>query len=173
MSQSKSRSARLSMLVYTIGRLLFSLSRFWNRRFPGWRGGLAGFSFLAVIVLLTNIAALIWTASHLIDGYFATIAIQHCETTQNWSYLGQFIISLLSAGLLAGSNHCMQCLSSPTRSDIDTAHAKGHYLSIGTLSWKNIAFSHKRRTFMMFVVVSSGVPLHLVYKGSVRLRKPS
>lgn len=47
----------------------------WNERFPGWRGGIAGFATLASIILLFNLIALTWAPTHLEDGHYATVAV--------------------------------------------------------------------------------------------------
>ena len=158
------RGARFSTLIYSLSRYLKSTGNSWDARFLGWRSGIAGFSILATMVLLANISALIWTATHLDDGPFATMAVQSCKSVANLSFWVHLGINVFSAGLLAGSNYCMQCLSSPTRDEVDIAHARCSYLTIGIFSWRNMVSFRKRRIYLLLVLVLSSVPLHFVYE---------
>lgn len=134
----------------------------WNDRFHGWRSGIAGFTILASIVLMLNISALAWTATHLDDGHYATLAVSSYENISNLSGRVHCGINILSTALLAGSNYCMQCLSSPTRAEVDAAHARGSYLNIGTLSWRNVLASRKRRICLLSLLTLSSVVMHSV-----------
>jgi hypothetical protein len=140
-----------------------SLANSWNMRFSGWRGGIVGFSLLAVVVLIVNISVLVWTATHLDDGHYATVTVRSCKSVGKMSSYVQLSINMFSTALLAGSNYCMQCLSSPTRSEVDSAHAKNSYLNIGILSWRNVVSFRKRRMCLLLALVLSGVPLLAVY----------
>lgn len=132
----------------------------WDDRFPGWRSGIAGFTIFASIMLILNISTLTWTATHLDDGYYATLAVGSYESISNLSGRIHFGTDILSTALLAGSNYCMQCLSSPTRAEVDVAHARGSYLSIGILSLRNILASRKRRIFLLSLLTLSSVFMH-------------
>lgn len=121
--------------LYSLLRFSKIVSSAWAERFPGWRSGLVGFIILASIVLISNICALAWAASHLEEnGYHATLLTSSYERISNVSGWAHITVNVLSTTLLAGSNYCMQCLSSPTRADVDAAHARGSYLDIGILS---------------------------------------
>jgi hypothetical protein len=139
------------------------LANSWDVRFSGWRGGIVGFSFLAVVVLMINISVLVWTATHLDDGHYATVTVRSCKSVGKMTFYAQLIINMFSTVLLAGSNYCMQCLSSPTRSEVDSAHAQNSYLNIGILSWRNVVSFRKRRMCLLLALVLSGVPLLAVY----------
>lgn len=131
----------------------------WNARFPSWRSGIAGFSILAVITLILNISALIWTATHLDDGHYATIVMGSYERISTLSARIHLGINILSTMLLAGSNYCMQCLMSPTRKDVDKAHARGTYLNIGILSWRNVMACSKKRLCISALLLTTSIAL--------------
>lgn len=57
-----------------------------------------------------------------------TLYVGDCEKTQQINTGLHVLINLLSTTLLSASNYCMQCLSAPTRDDIDVAHARGKWL---------------------------------------------
>ncbi|KAF2818535.1 hypothetical protein CC86DRAFT_308942, partial [Ophiobolus disseminans] len=128
-----------------------------------WHSGVAGFSLLAATVLIANISALIWVAKNLDDTPFATIATNSCKSIENSLFRIHLGINVLSAGLLAGSNYCMQCLTSPTREEVDAAHAKHSYLNIGILSWRNVIWFRKRRAILLTSLLASSVPLHSLH----------
>jgi hypothetical protein len=158
------RGGRWSTILYLFARSFRSSSKSWDMQFPGWRSGVAGFSLLTSVILLLNISALSWTATHLDDGAYATVAVQSCKNIGKLTSYAQFGINAFSTGLLAGSNYCMQCLSSPTRKEIDAAHAKNSYLNIGILSWRNVISFRKRRICLLLALVLSSVPLLAVYE---------
>jgi hypothetical protein len=78
------------------------------------------------------------------------------------STLYHILINVLSTGLLTSSNFCMQLLCAPTREEIDHAHAKGTYLEIGILSFRNLRRISRRRAVLCYVLVASSLPLHLL-----------
>lgn len=156
--RSKSPLAFLYRLLRSIKRL----ESIWNDRFPGWRSGIAGFTILASTVLILNISALVWTATHLDEGHYATVAVGTYKNISNLSERVHLGTNILSAALLAGSNYCMQCLSSPTRAEADAAHARGSYLNIGVLSWRNVLASRKRRICLLLLLTLSSIGMHPV-----------
>ncbi|KAF2637831.1 hypothetical protein P280DRAFT_520953 [Massarina eburnea CBS 473.64] len=77
------------------------------------------------------------------------------------------VINVLSTMLLAGSNYTIQVLSSPTREDVDNAHAKGQWLEIGLLSPRNLRAIPWKRTLLWLTMALSSVPLHLFYNAAI------
>jgi hypothetical protein len=73
-------------------------------------------------------------------------------------------INILSTILLAGSNYTMQCLSAPTRSEIDSAHNRkpGVYLDIGVPGIRNLGYISRRRVILWVALGLSSLPLHLL-----------
>jgi len=150
------------MFSYLLLRSIKILSSAWNDRFPGWRGGIVGFATLACAILILNLSILAWTATHMDDGYYATLAVgdwENISNTSGWLHIG---INILSTTLLAGSNYCMQCITSPTRDEIDAAHGRGSYLNIGILSWRNVWVVRKRRFCLLSLLTLTSVLIHPV-----------
>lgn len=81
------------------------------------------------------------------------------STINTWSHLA---INVVSTGLLAGSNFCMQCLVAPSRHDIDRAHAKAKWLDIGLPSVRNLRHISALRCCLWVVLSLSSLPLHLL-----------
>ena len=61
-----------------------------------------------------------------------------CERVRQINVGVHLVINLLSTTMLSSSNYCMQCLSAPTRNEVDKAHAHGIWLDIGVPSLRNL-----------------------------------
>lgn len=146
--------------LYAALRAFKALCASWNARLPGWQSGVAAFSILAAVTLVLNISALAWAATHFDDYPYATIALGTYDEMSKMSGRIHFCISILSTVLLAGSNHCIQCLSSPTREEVDAAHSRGTHLKIGILSWRNISARGKMSLCHAVLLLSSRIALH-------------
>ena len=135
-----------------------------RRLFSGWRFGISVGALLATFVFLVNITVLIWIlASYNSQNGLHTIYEGSClrvKTSSRWLHLG---INLLSTLLLGASNYCMQCLSSPTRKEVNAAHAENRSLEIGLLSLKNLGRISRRRVLLWGLIGLSSFPLHLLY----------
>ena len=81
-----------------------------------------------------------------------------------WLHLG---INLLSTLLLGASNYTMQCLSAPTRDEIDKAHQQRISLDVGTLSFQNLRRISWRRVILWWLLALSSIPLHFMYNSAV------
>ena len=134
-----------------------------QRFLDGWRAGATFSCIVALVVLLVNMATLIWAASRYpSDKGIGTIFSGHCAKVKSMNSWLQLIVNVLSSALLAASNYCMQCLSSPTRKEVDTAHAKGQLLDVGIPSIQNLkAISWERRILWAGLALSA-LPLHFV-----------
>ncbi|KAK5135355.1 hypothetical protein LTR08_005297 [Meristemomyces frigidus] len=61
----------------------------------------------------------------------------------------------------------MQCLCSPTRREVDKAHAKGDWMDIGVASVRNIYKINWRRSLLWGLLALSSVPIHLLYNSAI------
>lgn len=77
------------------------------------------------------------------------------------------VINILSTLLLGACNYSMQCLSSPTRAEIDKAHNKGVWLDIGVPSVRNLRRLSTARVTLWWLLAISSIPLHLLYNSAV------
>lgn len=97
--------------------------RFGNR-FAGWRCAALSFATSASIVFFINFVVTVWGVSYYKRGQRTLSTGDYDEIKRLNSGL-HLAINILSTILLSGSNYCMQCLSAPTRTDVDIAHARG------------------------------------------------
>ena len=135
--------------------------RRFRKRFSGWRAAALNFSIWATIVFTINLAT-------------TTSAFSALKTSQDVLSEGDCgrikllnsglhaLINVLSTILLSGSNYCMQCLSAPTRREVDVAHAKNQTLDIGVASFRNLTSISRRRLVLWCLLGFSSIPLHLL-----------
>ncbi|KAK3680896.1 hypothetical protein B0T22DRAFT_445900 [Podospora appendiculata] len=86
------------------------------------------------------------------------------KTLDQWIHL---VINLLGTAILSASNYCMQLQVSPTRADVDQAHAHGKWLNIGVPSLRNLAYTSNWRRLSWLLLGFSSVPVHLMYNSAV------
>jgi hypothetical protein len=155
----RSRSSTLierSVVSRTLGRLV-------GPRFVGWRLGVLHFGIWVSIVFVLNLTATIW-------GSLATrkdrgvLFEGECVFTKQLNTGLHVLINLLSAILLAGSNYTMQCMSSPTRQEIDRSHALSPFLplQIGIPGIRNLTKIGRHRAILWCLLGASSLPLHLL-----------
>jgi len=131
--------------------------------FSGWRFGMISSACSVVIVLIANISLAIWirTRSDITDGQ-GVFSEGTCSDVRSLSTYMHLVINVLSTILLSGSNYCMQCLSAPTRKDIDRAHARGRWLDIGVPSFRNLRNISRKRACLWWCLGLTSLPLHLL-----------
>ena len=135
----------------------------------GWRMGITLCVATAMTVFMINLILTIWALSRygLEKGGIGTIQEGSCETSRRLSLWLHLIINVLSTLLLGASNYTMQCLASPTREEVDRAHRQNRWLDIGVPSIRNLTRISPHRKILWWLLVISGVPLHLLYNSVV------
>ena len=125
-------------------------------------GALAGFG-----VLLVNLIAVIvvYARYEVVDGT-AVVYEGNCSTSANTVLGLHIVINVLSTVLLACSNYSMQCLSSPSRSEVDAAHARRRWLSIGVPNVRNLFSISKSKALLWVLLALSSFPLHLLWNSA-------
>jgi hypothetical protein len=172
-TSSQARSNRRTLFLQTWKALTARVETFntsiANRirksRYHGWRMGVLVGCCTSAFVLCCNIAVVI-VGSHVPGGYkddgIADLIIGSATTISRWSTAAHLVINIFSTMLLGASNFTMQVLSSPTRGDIDRAHARGRWLDIGLLSTRNLWNIPVKRAVVWCLLAASSIPLHLL-----------
>ena len=139
-----------------------------SQNFEGWRAGILFPITAAAVVLLLNVLLTIISVTRydVVEG-LATLQRGSCSQMREASRWLHLMINILSTALLAASNYCMQCLSAPTRQDVDKAHSKRHWLDIGVPSIRNLSSISKARVFLWSLLAISSIPLHLLYNSAL------
>ena len=109
-----------------------------QRYFSGWRVGVAVGTVATTIVLLTNVISTIYITQHyqvVEQGIYTIIgsSADSCLKAKKWLHM---LINIAGTSLLSASNYCMQCLSLPTRQEVDLAHKKQKWLDVGIPTMK-------------------------------------
>ena len=135
-----------------------------GRHFQGWRMGVTLCAITTGVVLVINLSVMIWVAAGAgLKGGLRTLQHGSCKETKNLSLWLHLAINALSTLLLGASNYTMQCLSSPTREEINAAHRKYKWLDIGIASLRNLKSISRGKVLLWCLMALTSVPLHLLY----------
>lgn len=138
------------------------------RLFSGWHFGVFGCALMAGIVCGINVILTMWASLKFgATGGVGTIQDGECSRTKNMSLWLHLAINALSTLLLSASNYCMQCLSGPTRGEVDKAHSRRVWLDIGVPSVRNLRRISWSRIILWWLLALSSIPLHLMYNSAV------
>jgi hypothetical protein len=135
----------------------------YNPRLSGWRATVLSCSLSAFVVLIINVILMIWGIQrHGLSAGQSMLYDGACNKARTVSTVLHILINILSTILLGASNYTMQCLHSPTRAQIDRAHAMKTWLDIGVPSWRNRRFVTLRNKVLWWGLGLSSIPLHFV-----------
>ena len=119
-----------------------------------------------MVVVLINVSLTIYVATspeYKMERGTRTLYSGSCAKSMIiglWLHLG---INVLCTVLLSRSNYTQQCLTAPTRSEIDAAHARRRWMDIGVPSIRNLFRIKGKRTLLWIAIGITSIPLHLLY----------
>lgn len=119
---------------------------------------------LLLAILLLSLLAYTVSRSRLA---YTILYLGSCNTAQTTDLWLHLLINVLCSGILASSNFFMHILSSPTRGEIDRAHAKGVSLCVGMQSQRNLFHLPKRKAILYPIFFLSSLPIHLFFNSAV------
>jgi hypothetical protein len=147
-----------------------SKSRLSGLRRKGWRPTVLGWVCAALTIFFLNLGFVIWaevgnskSPSLKANGSTRVLYDGDCKKTKKFNTIAHIIINTLSSILLCASNYGMQCMSAPTREEVDKAHAESKWLDIGVLSVRNLRSINKKRVLIWGLLGFSSIPLHLLF----------
>ena len=137
-------------------------------KYSGWRFGSLVACFEVGICLTINVlfTAFAITSSNPPNG-IGTLYEGSCKTVKNLDTWLHVVLNGLATALIGASNYNMQCLASPSRQEIDRAHAKGTWLDIGIPSVRNLRHIERKRVFLWALLATSSLPLHLLWNSAI------
>ncbi|KAF2500561.1 hypothetical protein BU16DRAFT_251071 [Lophium mytilinum] len=142
----------------------------WRLKHQGdWRQSVKfAFIFTAAILSL-NLLFIIVVAAKATHESTTSVVIYDgiCKKAGRYSSTFHFVINAASSIVLASSSYCLQCLSAPTRDDVDRAHADKTWMDIGILSFRNVRRISTTRRGLWILLVLSSLPLHLLFNSVV------
>lgn len=136
------------------------------RKQQGWRFSAALFGWTATVACLINIGLLIYAIAIWDRTGLCPVSTGNCRRISNLGIAAHVVINIISSVLLSASNFCMQCLSAPTRADIDRQHKRGMWMDIGVPSIRNLTQISSVRFGLWLLLAASSMPLHLLYNAA-------
>ena len=138
------------------------------KKLEGYHFGVLCCAVITAMVLVINLILTIWAVSSSgVQHGLGTLHDGSCKKTATLTFWVHLVINILSTLLLGASNYSMQCLSSPTRREIDRVHGKGVWLDIGVPSVRNLRYLSIARVTLWWLLAISSLPLHLLYNSAV------
>jgi hypothetical protein len=129
----------------------------------GWKFGVTGWVVVVIMTLFINIGLSVFVGYYRgFDKGIGTLLQGECSKITGYNIGAHLAINILSTLLLSGSNYCMQCLSAPTRREINNAHKRGITLDIGIPSLRNLGALDPWKILMWILLGISSLPLHLL-----------
>ena len=131
----------------------------------GWRVGIGLAILAAVSTLIINIMFIILgTQLYQQDSDDGMVTLIHgnCQKVDRLKTWLHLIINILGAILLSASNYTQQCISAPTRGEVDSCHRKKDWMEIGVPSLRNLTRIPRKRAALWAILGLSSVPLHLL-----------
>ena len=154
--------------IHFVRHWLMSLYYHRLRKLEGYHFGVLCCAMVAAVVLIINLILTIWVVSKSgLQNGLGTLQDGSCKRTATLTSWIHLAINVLSTLLLGASNYSMQCLSSPTRDEIDKAHGQGVWLDVGVPSVRNLRRLSTTRIVLWWLLAISSVPLHLLYNSAV------
>ncbi|ESZ94917.1 hypothetical protein SBOR_4709 [Sclerotinia borealis F-4128] len=126
-----------------------------------WKSRCSIAAAFAGSVLVIYIVFTIWASQRSGDStYIGTIYEGDCSTV-NATNLGlHILINVITMAISIASACALYFLSSPTRKEIDEAHARGRSFDIGVLSLRNLRSLKKKVMFGLLIL--SSLPIHFL-----------
>ena len=134
--------------------------------YTGWHTGVLACATSVVVVLFINVGLAMYAATNSeyeVDSGIRTLYSGSCDRSKTIGLWLHLVINALSTILLSGSNYTQQCLTAPTRREIDAAHTKRRWMDIGVPSVRNLLRIKPERSLLWMVIGLTSIPLHLLY----------
>ena len=134
-------------------------------RFTGWRVGALLSCIVLIFCLVVQCAFLITISASNQNhqrGYKHVMYKGSCTVTKHWITFISLLINFVATLTISSSNYVMQCLSSPSESELRHAHRKGRSLQLGVSSPSNIVYISYRKTILWWLMGLSSIHVHLL-----------
>ncbi|KAE8395465.1 hypothetical protein BDV23DRAFT_194168 [Aspergillus alliaceus] len=135
----------------------------------GWRVGAVASCILVGICLCLNVVATIYVRQKYPPNSNDLGIMQEgtCSQIRSVDSRLHYALNVIATVLVGASNYNMQCLTAPTRAQVDQAHAKHRWLDIGVHSIRNLSFIGWPKAGLWLVLLLSTLPLHLLWNSAV------
>ncbi|KAK9420702.1 hypothetical protein SUNI508_00793 [Seiridium unicorne] len=141
-----------------------------HHRYSGWRRAAHVNSVILIVLtallLSCLIASITETGSVTVSLFFFEGGCDGGSATQTNVAL-HLLLNIVSTAVFASSNFFMQVLNSPSREEVDRAHATGSYLGIGVPSMRNAFRVGRFKTVGWIFLLLSSIPMHLLFNSMI------
>lgn len=135
----------------------------------GWRFSVRACTLAMSCTFLINGIVFLWSLKKFgadSDG-LQRLFIGSCVHVRRLNVVVHIYINIVSTIIMASSNLCMQCLTAPTRAEVERAHQKPYsnnpyHLQIGVPSIRNLIGIDGKRVCIWALLALSSIPLHLL-----------
>lgn len=140
-----------------------------SKFFHGWRLGAFVSGIFVFVCLCINIAATAYIRSKYPPNEegLGVILGHGCGRVRSIDSRFHYAINVIATVLVGASNYNMQCLTAPTRKEIDKAHEQRKWLDIGIHSMRNLSHIRRPKAIFWLVLALSSLPLHLLWNSAV------
>jgi hypothetical protein len=130
----------------------------------GWRAGLLRAFIFSFVALIVNISVYTWLFRRY-DSKAGTATIKSgtCASVRGANTGIHAALNVASTLILGASTYAMQGMTSPSRQELDVAHARGNWMEIGTQSVRNLFYIRKSNAWVWALLALTGLPFHLLY----------
>ncbi|ROT41134.1 hypothetical protein SODALDRAFT_376843 [Sodiomyces alkalinus F11] len=132
----------------------------------GWKGGVILNAATGALILLPTVVFFV-TALSRHQGGEARLLEGSCELVRRLDFGLHAALNFFVVVVLMGANYAYQVLTSPTRVEVDMAHARKKWLDIGIPSLRNLAFVAKRRAVLATTLLVAGVVTPVMYNAVI------
>lgn len=140
-----------------------------SKVFHGWRLGALLSGIFVTICLCLNIAATAYLRTKYPpneDG-LGVILNHGCGQIRSIDSRFHYAINVIATVLVSASNYNMQCLTAPTRNEVDAAHKRRRWLDIGIHSIRNLSHITRPKAMFWLLLALTSLPLHLLWNSAV------
>lgn len=142
-------------------------------RVQQWKSRCSIAAIFTGAVLAAYVVFIIWASQRSTDGTKIGTILEGSCSTVNATNLGLHVLINAMGTIVSIASACaLYYLSSPTRNEIDEAHAKGNSFNIGVLSLRNLKSFKKKILFGLLIVTSLPIHFLLVYACMITLSIP-
>ena len=136
--------------------------------YSGWRfGSIVACIEVGACLVLNVLFSVLATAIDGAPNGIGTLYEGNCKKVHSMDTWMHVALNVLATMLIGASNYTMQCLSAPSRSDVNKAHVNGTMLDIGVPSIRNFRYLPGRRIALWAILCCSTIPLHLLWNSAI------
>ncbi|KAJ0108093.1 hypothetical protein J7T55_007212 [Diaporthe amygdali] len=133
----------------------------------GWRKTAVINTSVVGFFAIANLSTLIWslTKSGLYENN--TFRADDCSKVSLLNTFLHLLLNIASSLIIASSNFFMQVLNSPTRAEVDQAHACKRWFEIGVPSLRNVLNVSPYKSLVWVLFSLSSLPIHLLFNSAI------